>query len=271
MMKMLGILFYVFLSLLSLEAKERILSTSPAITDIVTSLGAADELVAVSDYCKLPDGLSLPRIGSALRLNLEMVVKMAPSLVILNSSADTKILSDLKKLQFKLITTKHDRLDDILESTSVVARAIGKEEKGAALVQRLSQIRHEFKPLEKKRVLAVIGTDIEMGKLKSVMAASHETYFADMLADFGQKYVLSSSRGYISIDLERLSKLDVDILFEFKDKKAERSLEDLIKENPLFHKVRVVTIYGDEAMVPGPGLFSLYKKIYEELKNNVAP
>src|SRR5690606_37644799 len=47
--------------------ERRILSLSPGVTDTIFSLNAGNELIAVSDYCRLPnDDRKLPQVGTAL-------------------------------------------------------------------------------------------------------------------------------------------------------------------------------------------------------------
>ncbi|MBI6545978.1 MAG: ABC transporter substrate-binding protein [Cyanobacteria bacterium NC_groundwater_1444_Ag_S-0.65um_54_12] len=71
------------------SAKLRIISTAPALTEILYAIGAGTNLVAASDYCNYPKAARLlPRIGSPRALNVEKIVSLRPLLIV--AAAGTK-------------------------------------------------------------------------------------------------------------------------------------------------------------------------------------
>ena len=61
----------------------RIISLVPSITDSVFSLGAADDVVAISDYVKYPREASLkPSVGSISNPSMETILSLHPDLVL---------------------------------------------------------------------------------------------------------------------------------------------------------------------------------------------
>lgn len=67
-----------------------LVSLTPAITETLFALGAGRNLVAVSDYCQLPPGVELPRVGSSLTPSYEAIARLAPSLILSDDSAGAK-------------------------------------------------------------------------------------------------------------------------------------------------------------------------------------
>jgi len=61
-----------------------------AIDLAVLALGGAQKLVAVSNYCQLPPGLQLPRVGSSLTPSFEAIAGLRPSLILCDGSAGAK-------------------------------------------------------------------------------------------------------------------------------------------------------------------------------------
>ncbi len=47
------------------SAAQRVVSLSPAVTEILSELGFAGKLVGVSSYCDYPEGIDKPAFGSA--------------------------------------------------------------------------------------------------------------------------------------------------------------------------------------------------------------
>ena len=69
----------------------RLVSLAPAITETVLALGAENQLVAVSNYCVLPPGVKLPRIGSSLTPSFEAIASLHPSLILCDDSAGSNL------------------------------------------------------------------------------------------------------------------------------------------------------------------------------------
>ena len=61
----------------------RIICLVPSITDSVFSLGAGDDVVAISDYVKYPREASLkPSVGSISNPSMETILSLHPDLVL---------------------------------------------------------------------------------------------------------------------------------------------------------------------------------------------
>src|SRR5689334_8721213 len=67
------------------STQSRIVSLTPSATEVVAALGAADELVGVDEFSKYPPEVkALPKVGSFLAPNLEVIVQLSPTLVIVD-------------------------------------------------------------------------------------------------------------------------------------------------------------------------------------------
>ncbi len=67
------------------KAVEKVVSLSPASTEIICELGFKDRLAAVSDYCVYPENLNLPKVGSTENPDLEKIKELAPDAVFATS------------------------------------------------------------------------------------------------------------------------------------------------------------------------------------------
>src|SRR5687767_7328975 len=63
----------------------RIVSLTPSATEVVAALGATSQLVGVDEYSLYPPEVkNLPKVGSFLQPNLEQIVGLRPSVVIVD-------------------------------------------------------------------------------------------------------------------------------------------------------------------------------------------
>ncbi len=103
---------------------KRIISLSPAITELVFSAGAGGKLVGVSRFSNFPSEAQLiPEIGDAYNLDLEKIIEISPELIIAWKRASIhKDLDRLNNLGFQILEIEIKSLDDIPN----LIRSIGK-------------------------------------------------------------------------------------------------------------------------------------------------
>src|SRR5690242_18134738 len=64
---------------------ERVVSLTPSATEVVAALGATELLVGVDDFSKYPPEVDqLPKVGSFVAPNLEAIVRLRPTVVIVD-------------------------------------------------------------------------------------------------------------------------------------------------------------------------------------------
>ncbi len=62
----------------------RIVSTAPGLTETLFALGAIDDVIAVSSYCKYPEQVNdLPKVGGFYDINHEIILRLSPDIVFL--------------------------------------------------------------------------------------------------------------------------------------------------------------------------------------------
>lgn len=90
------------------RADHRIVSVSPALTEILFAIGAGDRVVADSDYCDYPAAArALPKIGAVINLSVERVVAHRPSLIVAASGSRDQWLH-LRKVTSAPVYVAHD-------------------------------------------------------------------------------------------------------------------------------------------------------------------
>ena len=92
------------------QARQRIISLSPHLAELVFAVGAGDRLIGVSAYTDYPEAAAkLPVIGDAFMLDLERLTVMKPDLLLAwQSGTPAHVVDELRSrgYQVEVITTK---------------------------------------------------------------------------------------------------------------------------------------------------------------------
>lgn len=92
---------------------QRIVSISPAISDILVDLKLADNVIGATRYCKLPEKKERELVGGYFDLNIEKVMSLQPDIVFLEGMPNNPISQRLDSLGIKNRTFALDTLDEM--------------------------------------------------------------------------------------------------------------------------------------------------------------
>ncbi|HLL22033.1 MAG TPA: helical backbone metal receptor, partial [Kofleriaceae bacterium] len=174
--------------------KPRLVTLSPSATEIVAALGATAMLVGVDDYSKFPPEVAkLPKVGSFLTPNLERIVALKPTLVIVDD-VHKPAAGALRDAGLQTIECPIHSLPDVKKALASVGAKLGKADEAKrigddieAALDRAAQAR----PAKRPRVLAIL--DREAGGLGNLVAAGPGSWLDELLAVVGGENVLAAS------------------------------------------------------------------------------
>ena len=141
---------------------ERIISVAPNLTELLYAAGAADQLVAVSEYSDYPEAAkSLPRIGDAFRLDYERIVALAPTVAVTwESGTPPEVQKRLEGLGIRVVGIPTTRLDDIAVGLETLGRLAGTETVAAAAAAgfraEIARLRSEYRERPNLKVFVQI-------------------------------------------------------------------------------------------------------------------
>lgn len=117
----------------------RVICLIPSVVDIVYSLGAGADVVAISDFTRYPkEALQKPSIGLPLSPSIEAIVAYRPDLVF--GSGDLNVLEsagNLQRLGIPVFMVDPHGIEGIYTSIFSIGKALNREADAAALVARL--------------------------------------------------------------------------------------------------------------------------------------
>ena len=101
------ILFLILVDLSCLAAAERIISLSPALTELVCQLGCEKQLIGRSDVCNYPESVKkIPVAGRFADPNVEKVIAMKPTVLITNDLINPNLCKTFEKHGIKTLMLK---------------------------------------------------------------------------------------------------------------------------------------------------------------------
>jgi iron complex transport system substrate-binding protein len=172
----------------------RIVSLTPSATEVVAALGATSLLVGVDQYSDYPKEVEkLPKVGSFLVPNIEAIVALKPTLVIVDD-IHGQVAGALRDRGLETIECDMHALPDVKAALLRVGAKLGRAEQAKAIV---AAIDHDLdaaaaaKPAKHPKVLVII--DREAGGLGNIVAAGPGSWLDELLAVVGGDNVLAAS------------------------------------------------------------------------------
>jgi ABC-type Fe3+-hydroxamate transport system substrate-binding protein len=136
----------------------RIVSLSPAMTELLFALGAGDRVVGRTTWCDYPPAArAIPSVGDGLNPNIEAVAARQPDLVVLyRSTLNETAARALTRLGVAAALVEQDRLEDIARAARLLGRLTGRAATGDSLASGLAQLLAQPRPAARVRVAFVV-------------------------------------------------------------------------------------------------------------------
>jgi iron complex transport system substrate-binding protein len=253
---------------LAQQRPERIVSTSPSITEVLFALGLGGRVVGVSSYCRYPEQVTrLPDVGSFLRPSPELIARLRPDLVIVNR-ASTDVARQLAALRLPAIAVDEARsLTSVYAMVREIGRAAGIADRAEALIgelqARLDRIRASASGRPRRRVLLVVSRSA--GALSDLVAVGRGSYLHELVGIAGGVNVLDDPGlpSYPRISMETVIRLAPDVIVDAADMgdtvaehvRRQPLTEALWKRQTSVASARtggVHAVTSDAFVVPGP-------------------
>lgn len=251
---------------------DRVISLSPAITEILFELGYGDLIVGNTKFCNFPPKSdSIKKIGGYLDINMEMIIDLQPD-VIFHYPEHSLRIKKLKGIA-RLVQVSHKNIGDMFNAIKIISMALKNQKSGEALIHRiknkLNSIRNRNQNSDRKKVLIVIGRD--PGQLKNITIIGNGDFLNEILSISDGENAYKGKISYPSVSIESIIKMDPDIIIEFSFLEQSPSKDFMIslwKNFPLIRAVRlgnIKIIKNDYWVRPGPRITKIAESMYEML------
>jgi iron complex transport system substrate-binding protein len=258
----------------------RIVSTSPSITETLFALGLGQQVVGVSNYCEYPPSvLSLPKVGTYLHPDAELIARLQPDLVIVHRLPN-EITNRLTALHIPFAEVDRGGVQDTYSEILQIGHATQTDSEARNLVNRLQkrmeEIHHQSQGQHSPTVVFVIGRT--PGTLSNLVVVGRDAFLNELIETAGGANLMAtqSGPGYSHISLETILRLNPDVIIDMGDmgateeerrKKVEsnQALWGQVSDLQAVRNRRVYCISSTAFVVPGPRVVDAAKTLFEIL------
>jgi ABC-type Fe3+-hydroxamate transport system substrate-binding protein len=244
----------------------RVICLIPSVVDVVYSLGAGADVVAISDFTKYPkEALQKPSIGLPLNPSIEAIVALRPDLVL--GSGDLNVLESadsFQRLGIPVFMADPHGIEGIYASIISIGKALNRDAEAAALVARLrarlAAVKSSVADKPKLRVFMAIWYD-------PVMTIGRKAFIGEIIEAAGGRSVTDDiAQEWPEISLESIVSRQPDAILFIKGSKL--TAEEL-KTRPGWERVKAVQqghVYyvDDRIQYPSPAAFDALEDLAKQ-------
>jgi iron complex transport system substrate-binding protein len=194
---------------------EKIVSLTPATTEILFAIGAGDRVVATDDGSDYPEqAVSLPDVATFSSVDVEKVVALEPDLVVAGGLGftPTDAITRLRDLDVPVIVVYAPSVDGVYKDIEMIGTATGTAEAATRLTadmraEAVSGAVSSQSP--KPRVLYEVGYDATTG---AIYAPADDSFVAEMVTLAGADTITTGDPNTYEISLEALIGKDPELI-----------------------------------------------------------
>jgi len=235
----------------------RIVSLTPALTEILFAVGAGSRVVGVTDYCDYPpEAASRTKVGGYINPSVEAVVALKPDLVVVSpgpGNRDAALAMRRSGLRVEVVVA--ETLDESLTAIELVAQLSGDEAAGRALASR---VRARLDAVSRRVAGKPRVPTLFCIQIDPIIAAGSDTLPAQLLEIAGGRNVVREPR-YPRLGLEAVVAAKPELILQARmdapaggDEGTEEAFWNRWPLIPAVAAKRVVVLTGGLALRPGP-------------------
>ena len=191
---------------------QRIVSLAPSITEIVFQLNQEYRLKGVTQYSNYPSqALTLPKVGSYVRLDLERILALSPDLCIAIKDGNPKgIVDRLESMKIPVYVVDPRDLETVIQTILEIGHLLNASKRADMLTKtmhfRLERVMKIAAESEKRpRVFIQIG-------ISPIISAGSKTFIHDLISKAGGINVAAGSTAYPRYSREQVLALAPEII-----------------------------------------------------------
>lgn len=256
---------------LPLFGQQRIVSTAPALTEILFALGLGPQTVGVTTFCRYPaEAQSKPKIGGYTDPSPERILRLNPTLILIEKGRLWRYPIPVKP-PARVLELDTSSLSSLFQVMETIAQAAGKPGAGrelAASIQRdLATIRASIPAGPAPKVVFILGRNPDT--LTGMVAAGPRTYLHELILLAGGRNLFDDTKpNFPTVSLEQILRRQPDVIIDRSDMggspDASARLLQLWSPYPRIPAVtqnRVFNVTSDAYFVPGPRVVDLAREL----------
>ena len=258
------------------QPPRRIVSVSPAMTEMLFAVGAGDRVVGVTSYCTYPPEVEeLPKVGSYTGLSTEKVVSLRPDLVIGMRGTSRNSLEGLKRAGLRVLAYDPVSVAGVLDLMERVGQMMQDSPGTVPTVEelrgRVSAVTEAAEELPRRpRTLCAV-------QVEPLYAAGPDNHVDDMIRLTGGENLAADAKiPWPQYSLERMVEKDPEVIFcpsghiSGEEKTPAGALEEFSRSEAwaattAVKRGAVLAIPDDLLTLPGPRLVDGLERMAEAI------
>jgi iron complex transport system substrate-binding protein len=195
------------------QPPQRIVSLTPATTELVFALGAGARLVGRGDFDDYPpEATALPGVATFTGVEHEQLVALEPDLVLAGGNNFTAAadVDRMRDLGIPVLVLYAPTFEGVFDDIELVGRAIGAEtaaaQMTAAMRERAAEVTQAVAGLPRPRTFYQIGSEPE------IYGPAPGSFVADMVSLAGGEPLTTADPAVFAMPVERLVDLDPEVI-----------------------------------------------------------
>lgn len=231
---------------------KRVVTLAPNLTKFVIEAGGENRLKGISFYSTLNQDRVILRVGIFNNPDLEKIISLKPDLVLVSSEGNPSwIETALIKRGYRTLVVSIKRLDDVIYWIKKLSSLFCTHERAVTKIEQYKKILKEKRCYPRRALLLI--------EVFPPWGAGKGTFHHDLLLKAGFENVLSSKKGYVQLNIERIISLKPEVIVIPESKRLNAILK-------YFKSSRILAVKDNDLLQPGPNLFKVLNKIKKECR-----
>lgn len=256
------------------SANLKLISLSPAATEVLFALGLDNQIIGNTTFCDYPEAAKkITKVGTFSEPNIEKIIFLKPDIIFTAGLEQAPTVQRLQRLGFKIIVSEPKNIPELLESIIEIGSVTAKEKEAESVVsnmhRRIEAIKAKVEriPQDKRpKVFIEIWYD-------PIMTAGPGSIVAEILnLAGGINIAYDTPRSYSRFSSEIIIERDPDVII--LGYMSKEDTKDTLSNRLGWGKIKAVrnkrvisNIDPDIIFRPCPrivdGLEAIYKNLYE--------
>lgn len=248
---------------------ERVVSLSPANTEILFALGAGDRVKGRTDYCTYPEEASeVESVGTYTSPNMELIIAMEPEVVFASDYMDESVKEQVEAIGAKVIIVSANSVESVEDVILQMGQVLNLNENANKLVASMNEDLEELK----SSIASQEGQKSVFVDLGDFYSAGPGSLIDDMLKQIGAVNIAESEgKAWPQLSLEAVIEKNPDIYLSLYTSPEELKKISGLNEIDCIKNDQIIFFEGlsaeaDLIQRPGPrlveGIRLLAEKIY---------
>ena len=216
-----------------------LISLSPSITETLIALGLNESICGIDMASRTilkEDMGGVEIVYSYSDIYLEKVMELNPEIVFIDPDLNPDLGQKLKNRGLKVIPIKAENIDEVMDNIFLIGEITNSSERAIALVDEMNDRMYRIEPIEDKPGVLLLSWFKSQSPLAGgeIFTCGSSTIGSDVIRLAGGENLVDERKGYSTISLEEIIKLDPEVIIVPVDVNyPDRTYENLISEQRL--------------------------------------